>query len=86
MKIGRKEYFCSCLSKDVVGRSSCTSEHVVAVDKTGRCVYCSYIAVLRPVNEFDIRFNTKYEEALEKEKYKHLEVIIKDKMHNEKVN
>lgn len=79
MKVGQIEYFCNCLLKNL-------KEHVVAKDSEGRCVYCGHHAIKRAVTDSDIRCNEKHGAKLEQLKREHLEIIIKDRRHNEKVN
>ena len=78
MKIGDLEYFCSCLLKN-------NREHITAADKEGNCVYCRYSAIQRKVKESDLRCEDRYGEKLESIKREYLEITMKDKIHQEKV-
>lgn len=79
MEIGDLEYFCACLLKN-------NREHVVAADKKGNCVYCRYSALQRRVKESDLRCEDRYGEELDRVKREHLEILMKDRRHDEKVN
>lgn len=79
MKLGEIEYFCNCLLKNL-------KEHVVAKDKDGKCVYCRHHTIKRCVTESDIKCDEKHGAALDKIKREYLEIIIKDRRHDAKVN
>ena len=79
MKEGDLRHFCNCLLKN-------HKEHTVAADSKGRCVYCGYHAIERRVTEADIRCEDKYGKKLDTLKREYLEMMIKDRRHNEKVN
>ena len=72
-------YFCNCLLKN-------HKEHVVAVDKEEKCVYCGHYAIKRKTTEADLRTDEKYGTEIDAKKREHLEMIIKDRRHGEKVN
>jgi hypothetical protein len=77
--LGELKYFCNCLLKN-------HKEHKVAVDSDEKCVYCGHYAIKRKVTEADIRTENKYGDKIDRLKREHLEIIIKDRRHNEKVN
>jgi len=79
LKEGQLDYFCNCLLTNY-------KEHTVSADKEGNCVYCGHHALLRPATAVDVRASIKWEERLHKIKMEHLEMLIKDRRHNEKVN
>jgi len=85
MKEGDIEYFCICLLPSALSKDQGT-DHVVATGKEGRCVYCRYYAVKRPVKKQDIKVAEKHKEHLDKLKKEYLEVFIKDRRYDEKVN
>lgn len=77
--LGKIQYFCTCLLKN-------NKEHVVAVDSKERCVYCVHYAIKRKTTEADLRTAQKYGEEIDTKKREHLEMVIKDRRHGEKVN
>lgn len=86
MKIGSIEYFCTCLSDELLNKDKTGQEHIVSVDNRGNCVYCKHSGIRREVNADDIDFNRRYNNSLEKIKFSYLEILMKDKFHKEKVN
>ena len=78
MKLGDLEYFCNCLLENY-------KEHVTAADHAGDCVYCGHCAIKRPVTAADIRTETKYGAKIDRLKREHLEMLVKDRRYEEKV-
>jgi hypothetical protein len=78
MRIGQIKYFCNCLlgSKD----------HVTVTSEDEDCLYCGFAAVKREVKDKDIRDAEKHKKELHDKKFEALEIYIKDRRHNEKVN
>lgn len=79
MKRGDIEYFCNCLLKNL-------TEHIVASDKKGRCVYCGHHTIKRVVTDADVRCHIKNEVKLNEIKTEYLGMALKDRYHNEKIN
>ena len=79
MKLGDLEYFCNCMLKN-------HKEHVTAPDSDGNCCYCGYVAIKRPVTDADLRCALKHGDKLEELKREHLELLVKDRRYDEKVN
>ena len=78
MKLGQKMDFCNCL----LG----LKDHVTVTSEEGDCLYCGFAAVHREVKEKDIRDAKKHEKELHDKKFEALEIYVKDRRHNEKVN
>ena len=79
MKLGDLEYFCNCMLKN-------NKEHVTASTSSGDCVYCGYAVIKRPITEADLRCALKHGDDLEILKREHLEMLVKDRRYDAKVN
>ena len=79
MKLGDLEYFCNCLLKNF-------KEHTTAPDADGNCVYCGHSAIERQVTQADMRCRDKHGAKIDKLKREHLEMLIRDRRYDEKVN
>ena len=79
MKLGDLEYFCNCLLKNY-------KEHTTATDSIGKCVYCGHHAIKRKVTLADLRTIDKQGAKIDKLKREHLEMLVKDRRYDEKVN
>ena len=79
MKLGDMEYFCNCMLKNY-------KEHLTAPDHSGDCVYCGHAAIKRPVIASDLRTEIKHGANIDKLKREHLEMLVKDRRYDEKVN
>lgn len=79
MKLGESNYFCNCLLKNL-------TEHLTAPDSEGNCVYCGHYAIHRTVTEADLRCEERHGVNLNKLKREYLEVLVKDRRYDEKVN
>jgi len=79
MKEGDIKHFCNCLLKNY-------KEHLTSKDEEGKCIYCMHHVIRRRVTSMDIKCEKDHGEFLEEARKRYLEVIIKDKRYNEKVN
>lgn len=79
LREGRIEYFCNCLLKNF-------KEHIVSVDSDGACCYCGYTAIRRGITRVDITSERRHKATLEKLKLEHLDIMVKDNEHGEKVS
>ena len=79
MRLNKYYYFCNCLTPSL-------NDHETGVDDDECCVYCNHFAVYRQATEKDIRLGEKHKDKIQKLKLEALEIHIKDKVYNEKVN
>lgn len=79
MRVGCTGTFCNCLINEI-------TEHFTEQDEEGCCVYCGYHVIERIITKKDTRMRAKNAERMKKLKMEALDVFVKDKRHNEKVN